>query len=98
MDHTTFVFLGYASIGAVYFIVYRFLLNPIFKWKMIHSIWLPIAVSLLSIAFAAFLLASKNMAGWADLGAIIVLMLFNFPVVVFFILFALNAYLGRKKA
>lgn len=97
MDYTTLVFLGYASIGAAYFIIYRFLLNRVFKWKMVHSIWLPIAVSLLSIILAASLFASNDTTGWGDLGAIITLMLFNFPVVVFFILFALNAFLNRKK-
>jgi hypothetical protein len=98
MDSTTFVFLGYASIGAAYFVIYRFLFNRAFKWKMIHSIWLPIAVSILSIVFAASLFASNDTTGWADLGAIITLMLFNFPVAVFFILFAINAVLSRKKA
>ena len=96
MQYTDFVFLAYALIGVAYFLVYRFVFNQYFKWKMIHSIWLPLAVSAASIVLAV--LAFTSAGGWGDLVAVVLVMIFNTPVVAFFILFGLNALFTRKKA
>jgi hypothetical protein len=96
MSSTEFVFLAYALIGVAYFLIYRFVFNQFFKWKMIHSIWLPLVTTLISIVFA--LIAFNTAGGWGDLAAAAVLTVFNLPVIAFFVLFGLNALLFRKKA
>lgn len=95
MDSTNYVFLGFALIGVAYFLLYRFVLHVYFKWKMLHSIWLPLAVMVFSFVIAAS--AFFDTTGWGDLIAIVSLMLFNAPVVAFFILFVIDALVSRKK-
>jgi hypothetical protein len=95
MQYTDFVFLAYALIGVAYFLLYRFVFHAYFKWKMIHSIWLPLVVSVGSIALAAS--AFMSAGGWGDLIAVVLLMIFNTPVVAFFILFGIDALFTRKK-
>jgi len=95
MDSTNYVFFGFALIGVAYFLLYRFVFHVYFKWKMLHSIWLPLAVTVFSLIVAAS--AFFDTTGWGDLIAIVSIMLFNAPVVAFFILFGLDALLSRKK-
>ena len=95
MSSTDFVFVGYALIGVAYFLLYRFVFHVYFKWKMLHSIWLPLVVSVLSIVMA--ISAFTSAGGWGDLVAVVLVMVFNTPVVAFFILFAIDALLSRKK-
>lgn len=95
MDSTNFVFLAYALIGVAYFLVYRLIFNQYFKWKMIHSIWLPLLVSASSIVLA--ILAYNSTGGWGDLAAFAILTIFNTPVVAFFFLFWINSLFTRRK-
>jgi len=95
MQYTDFVFLAYALIGVVYFLVYRLVFNQYFKWKMIHSIWLPLIASAISIALAV--MAFNTADGWGDLAAVAVLTVFNLPVISFFILFGINSLFTRRK-
>ena len=98
MDATMILFFEFALIGVVYFVLYRFLFNNVFKWKMIHAIWLPLIVSALSIILAIYLFAQKDTNGWGDLAAIASLMIFNFPVVGFFICFGIDALITKKAS
>lgn len=95
MDRTTLVFLGFALIGVAYFFFYRLVLNRYLKWKMLHSIWLPLAVSVLSL-FLGFV-AYQSTGGWGDLVAIVLVLMFNYPVVAFFLLYFGDLLLFRRK-
>jgi hypothetical protein len=98
MNPTMILFIEFAMIGVVYFLLYRFLFNQVFKWKMIHSIWLPLLVSVFSIVLAIIMFTSKDQTGWNDLAAIATLMVFNFPVLGFFISFGIDALITNKKS
>jgi ABC-type phosphate transport system permease subunit len=92
---TSLVFLGFASIGAVYFVLYRVVFFSHFKLKMIHSIYLPLLVTL----FSLFVFNSaRNLDGFAAIAGALALVLLNLPVVVYFILLIIYLVLdGRKK-
>ena len=83
---TYLVFAGFASIGALYFILYRFLFYKQLKWKMIHSVWIPLLVSLFSV-FLFF--AYKDLDGFGSLAAVISVIILNAPVVIYLILFGI---------
>lgn len=98
MDYTTQLLLIFALSGAAYFFLYRFVFFKLLKWKMLHSIWLPIVFSVIFTGFGIVLLTSPVSGGsMADLAGAAVLTMFNIPVVVFFILFAIDALLSRKN-
>jgi len=97
MDYTTQLFLEFALAGVLYFLIYRFYFFKHLKWKMLHSIWLPLVFSLLVSAFAIILIVSPSGAGsWNDLAGAAILLVFNIPVVTFFILFAIVMYFDKK--
>jgi hypothetical protein len=78
------VMAGFASLGALYFTIYRVILFKKLKWKMIHSIWIPLLVSLFSV-FIFF--SYKDLDGFGSIAAVISLMILNFPVGLYLILF-----------
>jgi len=71
-----------ALIGVVYFGLY-FMLHKLFKFRMIHSIWLPIVVSAFAFIVGIVALLDKNNT-FGDLIAVVVLLVYNLPVVTFF--------------
>ncbi len=92
---TSMVFLGFASIGAVYFFLYRAIFFHRLKWKMIHSIYIPIAVSI----FSVFLLYStKDLDGFGPLAGVISFMILNFPVALYLILLVVYYFIDVRKA
>lgn len=95
MDSSSYVFIWFALIGVAYFLLYRFVFHRYFKWKMLHSIWLPLAVVAFTIVIAVS--SFQSTGGWGDLIAVVVIMLFGAPVVSFFFLFFLDMLLSRKK-
>jgi hypothetical protein len=82
-------------IGILYFGLY-FLLHKVFKFRMIHSIWLPLAVSAFAwiVGIGAFLDKSN---GWGDLVAVVVVVIYNIPVVVFFICLLVYRLVSKEK-
>lgn len=98
MDSSSLTLLGFASSGAIYYVLYRVVFHQKLKWKMIHSIWLPIAVALFGIVIAAGLLMQPMTGGsMADLAAIVTLMVFLFPVVIFFVLYFVFSLVDKRK-
>lgn len=97
MDYTTQVLLTFILSGVAYFYLYRFVFFKKLKWKMLHSIWIPLLVSAFFTIFSIILLNSPtNGGGFADLAGIIVLIYFNIPTVIFFILFTIYHFLDKK--
>ncbi len=62
MDSASLTLLAIASTGAIYYVLYRVVFHQKLKWKMIHSIWLPIAVALFGIVITAGLLMHRSLA------------------------------------
>ena len=88
----------FASFGAVYFFVYRFLFHKVLKWKMIHSIWLPLVIEALLIGFVLWVAIVPQPAGsWSDLISIVMLIFYSPPVIVFFILYFIYAKRDQQK-
>lgn len=71
-----------ALIGVVYFGLY-FMLHKLFKFRMIHSIWFSIVVSAFAFIVGIVALLDKNNT-FGDLIAVVVLLVYNLPVVTFF--------------
>jgi len=96
MDPVLLTFLACAGSGVVYYVLYRHVLVAKLKWKMIHSIWLPIAVALFGIVYAIVYNSQPHpgvyMPGLAVVGILVV---FLTPVLIFFILYAIGAYRDR---
>lgn len=89
----------FASFGAVYFFAYRFLFHNVLKWKMIHSIWLPLLIEALLVGFALWVAIVPQPAGsWSDLISIVMLIFYSPPVIVFFILYFIYAKRDRRIA
>lgn len=98
MDSSSLTLLSIAASGAVYYVLYRVIFHQKLKWKMIHSIWLPIAVALFGIVVAVGLLMQPMTGGsMADLAAIATLMVFLFPVVIFFVLYFVFSLVDKRK-
>ncbi|MEI7667719.1 MAG: hypothetical protein WCI62_01840 [Erysipelotrichaceae bacterium] len=90
-----FVWVIPSLIGILYFGLY-FLLHKVFKFRMIHSIWLPLAVSAFAwiVGIGAYLDKSN---GWGDLIAIAVVVIYNIPVVTFFISLLVYRLVSKEK-
>jgi hypothetical protein len=87
----------FASFGAVYYFLYRFLFHKVFKLKMIHSIWLPLLIEALLIGFVLWVAIVPQPAGsWSDLISIVMLIFYSPPVIVFFILYFIFAKRDRQ--
>ena len=98
MDSSSIILLSIAASGVVYYILYRTVFHQRLKWKMIHSIWVPIAVALFGIVIAAGLLMQPDTGGsMADLAAIVTLMVFLSPVVIFFVLYIIFYLIDKRK-
>lgn len=88
----------FASFGAVYFFAYRFLFHKVLKWKMIHSIWLPLVIEVLLVGYALYVAIFPQPAGsWSDLISIVMLIFYSPPVIVFFILYFIYAKRDHRK-
>lgn len=98
MDSSSLTLLAIASSGAIYYVLYRVVFHQRLKWKMIHSIWLPIAVTLFGIVIAAGLLMQPMSGGsMADLAAIVTLMVFASPALVFFAISLIAGLIDKRK-
>lgn len=88
----------FASVGAIYYVVYRFLFHKVFKLKMIHSIWLPLVIEALLIGFALWVAVVPQPAGsWSDLISVVMLLFYTPPVIVFFVLYFIFAKRDQQK-
>jgi len=97
MDYITQVNLLFVLSGVAYFYLYRLVFFKKLKWKMLHSIWIPLAVSLFFTVFAFILLNTPSTGGsFADLAGVIVLIYFNIPTVVFLVLFLIYHFIDKK--
>lgn len=80
--------LMFASVGAIYYVIYRFLFHKVFKLKMIHSIWLPLALEVLLIGNAIWVAVTPLAPGsWSDIISMVMLLFYTPPVIVFFVLY-----------
>lgn len=87
-----------ALIAIVYFLVYRLFVYKKLKWKMIHSIWLPILYAIGFTGFGLSLLSTPWFgANRTTLSVIQVLVELNLPVIIFFVLYFTTAFLDQKK-
>lgn len=97
MDYITQVNLLFVLSGVAYFYLYRLVFFKKLKWKMLHSIWIPLAVSLFFTSFAVILLNTPSTGGsFSDLAGVIVLIYFNIPTVVFLVLFLIYHFIDKK--
>lgn len=91
------IIAGYASLGLVYFALYRFVFHRFFKWKMIHAIWLPIAVAIFGVFTVVSILMIDDPSAWTDLGAIIAGMVIFPPVILFFIAYFVDRAMRKSR-
>jgi len=97
MDYITQVNLLFVLSGVAYFFLYRLVFFNKLKWKMLHSIWIPLAVSLFFTVFGIILLNSPSVGGsFNDLAGIIVLIYFNIPSAVYLLLFIIYHFIDKK--
>jgi hypothetical protein len=98
MDTLFVVYGTMALAGIVYFALYRLIAFKIFKWKMLHSIWLPLAYALVFTGYGISLLSTpwfgNNRSFMSIVGVMIEL---NFPVLVFFLLFGIFLLVDKKS-
>jgi amino acid transporter len=98
MDYTLFIYLTVALFGMAYALLYRYVFVSRLKWKMKHSIWLPLIWGILVTGYGIYLLMNAGAPGsWNDLIGVVVLIVFNIPVVSFFITYAIIAFFDRKS-
>jgi hypothetical protein len=98
MDSSSLILISIAASGAIYYGLYRVIFHQKLKWKMLHSIWLPLAVALFGIVVAGSLLMQPQTGGsMGDLAAIVTLMVFLFPVVIFFVLYFVFYLVDKRK-
>jgi len=98
MDYTQFIYLIVALIGVAYALVYRYVFVSRLKWKMKNSIWLPLVWGILVTVYGIYLLMNASAPGsWNDIIGVVVLIVFNIPVVSFFITYAIIAFFDRKS-
>lgn len=96
MDPVLLTFLACAGSGVVYYVLYRQVLVAKLKWKMIHSIWLPIAVALFGIVYAIVYNSQPHPGVYMPSLAVVgILVVFLSPVLIFFILYAIGAHRDR---
>lgn len=91
------IIAGYASLGLIYFALYRFVFNRYFKWKMIHSIWLPIAVAIFGVFTIISILMIDDPSAWVGLGAVIAGFVIFPPVILFFIAYFIDRALRKSR-
>ena len=98
MDSTLLTYLMMAFVGISYYLLYRVLAHKILKWKMIHSIWLPLLYTIGFSGFGLSLLSTPwfgtNRTPLSIAGVFVEL---NFPVIVFFLCFIGMALIDRKN-
>lgn len=98
MDYTQFIYLIVALIGVAYALVYRYVFVSRLKWKMKNSIWLPLIWGILVTVYGIYLLMNASAPGsWNDIIGAVILIVFNLPVVTFFITYAIIAFFDRKS-
>lgn len=98
MDSASLTLLAIASLGAIYYVLYRVVFYQKLKWKMIHSIWLPIVVILVGVVIAAGLLIQPATGGsMAELAAIVTLMVFASPALVFFAISLIGSWIDKRN-
>lgn len=98
MDTSSLTLIAIASSGAVYYVVYRIIFHQRLKWKMIHSIWLPLAVTGFGIVVALGLVMQPGSGGsMGDLAAIVTLMVFASPAFVFLMISLVVSFIDKLK-
>ncbi len=90
-------FAGFASLGLLYFALYRFVFYRYFKWKMIHSIWIPMAVAIFGIYAVISTLLLDDPTAFTDLAAILTGMFFFPPVILFFIAYFIDRAMRKSR-
>lgn len=96
MDPVLLTFLACAGSGVVYYVLYRQVLVAKLKWKMIHSIWLPIAVDLFGIVYAIVYNSQPHPGVYMPSLAVVgILVVFLTPVLLFFILYFMGVHHDR---
>jgi len=91
------IIAGYASLGLIYFALYRFVFHRYFRWKMIHSIWLPIAVSIFGVFAVISILMMDDPTAWTDLGAMVAVIVIFLPVILFFIAYVIDRTVRKSR-
>jgi hypothetical protein len=87
-----------ALAGIVYFALYRLIAFKLLKWKMLHSIWLPLVYSLGFTGYGISLLSTPWFGNNRTLLSIFGVMVeLNFPVLVFFVIFGIFLIIDKKK-
>ncbi len=98
MDYTQSLYLVIALIGVLYALIYRYVFVSRLKWKMKHSIWLPLIWGILVSVYGIYLLMNADAPGsWNDIVGAVILIVFNLPVVTFFITFAIITFFDRQS-
>lgn len=92
-----YILFGFASLGLIYFAIYRFVFNRFFNWKMIHSIWFPMAVAVFGIYAVISTLLLYDPTAFTDLAAILTGMIFFPPVILFFIAYFVDRALRKSR-
>lgn len=96
MDPVLLTFLACAGSGVAYYVIYRHVLVAKMKWKMIHAMWLPIAVALFGIIYAMVYSQQPHPGVYMPALAVVgILVIFLTPVILFFILYAIGVYRDR---
>ena len=99
MDNAVLTDLGLVLIGAVYFLVYKFVLAKRFKLKMIHSLWIPLIYGIGYSIFVISLLQTPwfgaNRPLWSSIWVVLEV---NLPVLAYLALFGLFAWLEKKPS
>lgn len=98
MDPVLLTFLALVLSGAIYYFLYRRVFHQKLKWKMIHSMYLPMAVAMFGIGYAAvFLMQPQPGVYMRDLAAVGILIFFLTPVLIFFILYFVFNLKDKRK-
>jgi hypothetical protein len=99
MDSAVLTDLSLVAIGAVYYLVYRFVIAKQFKLKMIHSIWIPLLYAIgFTIRIVILLQTPWFGANRTFLSQAWAITEVNLPVLSYLVLFGLFALVEKKPA
>jgi hypothetical protein len=97
LNNPIYTFLLYSLLGAIYFLLYRYLCFKTFKWKMIHSIWIPIIYGIAYTTYGIMLLQTPWFgANRTFLSQLTVISEMTAPVIVFFAMYFFFAIKAKK--
>ncbi len=97
-DNTLMTLISLSLIGAVYFLLYRFIGYHYLHWKMIHSIWIPLIASIGFTILGVSLLSTTWFGANRNILSVLGVMFeLNCPMLVYFFLFIITMRLDRKS-